>query len=101
MIVLAWIPIMGPSIAGIFIGVMSGGCIKGFLATLFSGIIGLVLFSFILSALGTSIYIVLNNSFGISGKTFIFDFYIVNLIIGAFFGFISGSVYNKADNQLV
>ena len=101
MIFLAWIPIMGPLIAGIFIGIMSGGRIKGFLATLFSGIIGLVLFGFILSALGTSIYIVLNNSFGISGKTFIFDFYIVNLIIGAFFGFISGSVYNKADNQLV
>ena len=101
-VILEWIPIIGPLMAGIFIGVMAGGRIKGFLAALFSGIIGLVLFSFILSALGTSIYIVLNNSFGISGKTFILYLYIVNVIIGAVSGFItSGSIYNRINNQLV
>ena len=74
---------MGPSIAGIFIGVMSGGRIKGFLAALFSGIIGLLLFTFILSDLGISIYTLI-YSFGISEKNFYFLF-----------------LYNKLNNRSV
>ena len=77
---------------------MSGGRIKGFLATLFSGIIGLVLFGFILSALGTSIYMighVKNNAYliGIS----------VGLVIAgitSFIAYLRAGSTNKSNKNI-
>ncbi len=91
MALIGWIPIIGAMVSGLLSGILARGYLRGGLAALLSGIIGIIIFSAIASVLGVNI----ESIFGPQVEDNILYFYQMSIILAIVMGLFGGSVKKR------
>lgn len=91
MALIGWIPIIGAMVSGLLSGIIARGYLRGGLAALLSGIIGIIIFSAIASVLRVNI----ESIFGPQVEDNILYFYQMSIILAIVMGLFGGSVKKR------